>query len=391
MYRIGDRPVQSFFKSFYASRDGNFAFTTALVLPALLMAAGLAVDLLEMSRVRGNLQEAVDSAALAAASAMAAKGAPEQDAKALAASFIAGHMGITADDKNNLESPAVDVGQKALSNNAKSYTVKVTANYTVKLSGLQVLLGRSTAVVSASGTAESSTESKNPISMYLALDRSGSMQWVTSTIDTTQTACNNYYEANWPKATYQSPCYVKKIDSLKMAVSALATEFAKLDPNHELIRTGAVSYSSSANTPSPLAWGTTTTTTYVNALTASGSTNSTPALQIAYNALTATTENAAHMAKTGLVPAKYIVFMTDCANDSASIDTSTKALCDTAKKNGIQIYTVAFSAPANGKALLAYCASGSSYAFEAENVVQLVAAFQSIAAKTSKLSNRLTQ
>lgn len=383
--------MYSLLKSLAASRDGNFAFTSAIVLPALLMAAGLAIDLSEMSRVRDNLQEAVDSASLAAASALAAKGASEDEAKKLAAAFIEGHMANTDPDGTDQTKPAVDIGQKALSNNAKTFTVTVTANQVVKLSGLQVLLGRSTATVAATGVAESSTESKNPISMYLALDRSGSMQWVTSTVDTSKAACDNYYEANWPKAVYQKPCYVKKIDSLKMAVAALAAQFEQTDPRHELVRTGAVSYSSSANSPSPLGWGTSATTTYVNALTATGGTNSTPALQIAYDGLVAASENQAHMSKSGLVPAKYIVFMTDGANDNTNVDTSTKALCDTAKKNGIQIYTVAFSAPDRGKQLLSYCSSGKGYAFEAENVNQLVAAFQAIAAKTSKLSNRLTQ
>lgn len=384
-------PVSSLAKSFFASRDGNFAFTTALVLPAMLMVIGLALDVTEMSRVKGNLQEAVDSAALSAASALAAKGASEKDAKALAASFIQGHMAASSDDKKNLSSPAIDIGQKALSSNAKSFTVKVSANYTVKLSGFQVLLGRNTATVNAVGVAESSTESKNPLSMYLVLDRSGSMQWVTTTVDTSQSACNNYYESNWPKATYEKPCYLKKIDSLKMAVSALAAQFDQLDPKKELVRTGAVSYSSANNTPTPLAWGTAATKSYVEALTATGGTNSTAAIQAAYNGLIAASENQAHLTKNGLVPAKYIVFMTDGANDSTSVDTSTKAVCDTAKKNGVQIYTVAFSAPDRGKQLLTYCSSGSGYAFEAENVNQLVAAFQSIAAKTSKLSNRLTQ
>jgi Flp pilus assembly protein TadG len=382
--------VLSFGRSFLACRKGNFAITTAVILPALGMAVGLALDVTQMSRAREDLQEAVDSAALSAASSLAAKGMSEKDAKAQAAAFIRGHMPAPKEDEEDTVSPTVDIGQTTMSGNAKSFRVKVASTYSVRLSGFQTLLGYKYANVSAVGVAESTTESKNPVSMFLVLDRSGSMQWVTSTVDTSQTACNNYYESKWPNPVYGKPCYLKKIDSLKMAVSALTQQFEASDAKHELVRVGAVSYSSVANTPTPLAWGTSAATSYVNALTATGSTNSTGAMQAAYNGLMAASENQAHLDKTGLVPTKYIVFMTDGANDSTTIDNTTKALCDTAKNNKIQIYTVAFSAPARGKQLLSKCASGSSYYFEAENVNQLVQAFQAIAAKTSKLSNRLT-
>ena len=370
------------------NKSGNFGIATAFMIPMLMMAIGLGIDITEMSRKREDLQQAVDAAALGAASSLATNGITTEQAKALAASFVKGHLAGTPDGAQNMGTPEVTVVPTTPTTHSKAYAVTVKTSYNVPMSGFQALLGFHYARVSAVGVANSETESRNALSMYLVLDRSGSMQWVTTTVDATQAACNNYYEANWPKATYQSPCYIKKIDSLKAAVSALAAQFETSDPTHELVRTGAVSYSSAANTPSPLAWGTSAATTYVNALTASGSTNTTNAFQAAFNGLKAATEDAAHQAKTGLVPSK---FMTDGQNDNANIDTATKALCDQAKATGIKIYSVAFSAPAIGKQLLSYCSSGSSYYFEATNMPQLVAAFSEIGAKTSKLSNRLTQ
>ncbi len=372
-------------------RKGNFSITTAFLLPVLLMVVGLALDYTEMSRKREVLQQAVDAAALSAASTMATNGTSAAGAQALAISFLKGHMATTSSAALDLQPPVIDITQTSVTTHSKSFKVKVTDSYNVQLSGFQTLLGISHARVTAVGTAESSTESRNPLSMYLVLDRSGSMQWVTSTVDTSQSSCYNYYEYNWPTATYQHPCYVKKIDSLKLAVSALASTFETADPTHELVRLGAVSYSTVAATPLAPVWGSSSAKSYVNALTASGGTNSTPGFQIAYNALMSTTEDQAHMAKTGLVPSKYIVLMTDGSNDNSANDATTKSLCDAAKTGGIKVYTVAFDAPDRGKALLSYCASGTDYYFEAASVPQLVAAFQAIGDKTSRLSNRLTQ
>ena len=93
----------------------------------------------------------------------------------------------------------------------------------------------------------------------------------------------------------------------------------------------------------------------------------------------------------GQVPTKYIVFMTDGANNYSSDDTSTLATCASAKKDGIEIYTVAFMAPTAGQTLLKTCATDSSHYFQAENMAALVAAFKVIGERTSAVVSRLTQ
>ncbi len=374
-------------------RNGNFAITTAFVMPVLLMGIGIAVDLTTLTRTREQLQNAVDSAALAATSAMVNSGMTADNAKKLAASMLRGQMSATTStgESVNIEAPTVTITETSPSVNSKIYTAEVVANYDVPLSGFQVLLGYTASRISAVGSAQSEIEKKNPISMYLVLDRSGSMQWVTTVVDTTQTACNNYYEANWPNPTYQNPCYVKKIDSLKTAVKVLADQLDSNDPTKEYVRMGAVSYNTAIQTPQALAWGTTDVRTYVNALTASGGTNAAPGMQTAYQSLNASSENQAHMQKNGGTPSKFILLMTDGANDNTNNDATTLSWCTTAKNAGMKIYTVAFVAPDRGKALLASCSSGTEYYFEASNVAQLISAFQSIGQKTSKLANRLTQ
>ena len=60
-------------------------------------------------------------------------------------------------------------------------------------------------------------------------------------------------------------------------------------------------------------------------------------------------------------------------------------LCDKIKAKKVKIYTVAFNAPVAGKQILAYCASGSEYAFTPDNAAELKDAYTSIATEISDL------
>ena len=62
-----------------------------------------------------------------------------------------------------------------------------------------------------------------------------------------------------------------------------------------------------------------------------------------------------------------------------------KILCDNIKARGVKIYTVAFQAPAAGKAILGYCASGPELAFTPENSDELKDAYTHIAQSISDL------
>ena len=185
------------------------------------------------------------------------------------------------------------------------------------------------------------------------------------------------------------------------AAGNLFGELNSADPNAEYARTGAVSYDLVEYAASRLAWGTAAVSGYVNALQSGGGTNSSGAMNTAYTSLTAKNaagndaEDALHQQKTGQTPKKYIVFMTDGDNNDdkwggRSYDTSTKTTCDNAKSKGIEIYTIAFMAPAGGQALLHYCASDDAHYFKAEKMEDLLAAFKAIGAKTSAQLTRLT-
>jgi Flp pilus assembly protein TadG/uncharacterized protein YegL len=370
---------------------GNLSVMAALILPVGLGAAGLALDASKMIATRTALQNAADAAALAAASALANKGVTTTEAKALAADFIAGQMSNNVDNAEELATPFnfgsctnVDVTETSTVGTAKKYNVKVTTCYDVKYTALSAFLGKSGGRLTVSSSTESSTESKNALSMYLVLDRSGSMSEYTDTV-------SGSYSCRYGRKTVTCYTYYDKITALRMAATNLMNQLGASDPDTTLVRTGAVSYNASMQTPVDMAWGETSTKSYISALTATGGTDSSLAFKTAYNALSATTEDAKHMAKNGQVPSKYIVFMTDGDNNYTTADTATKQWCDKARTAGIEVYSVAFMAPDRGKALLNYCATTSAHYFAAEDADDLNAAFEYIGDRATETATRLTQ
>jgi Flp pilus assembly protein TadG/uncharacterized protein YegL len=391
-------------------RGGNFAMMTAIVFPVMLATGGVAIDMTNMVMTKASLQDATDSAALAAASALANDGKSEAEAKLIAMRFLKTQMidsssidnpvGADGDkeaaggkDENDLDSTTVvKIKETALLGNGKSFKVDVSTKYTVEFNAFTRLLGQTSTTLNSKSSAESATESKNALSMFLVLDKSGSMAWVTNEKNATISSCVNWTEANWGKTVKAtSPCYVSKMGALKLAVASLFTQFTIADPTNTFVRTAAISYDSVSYTPTPLNWGSVGSLAYVNLLNADGGTASAAAMKTAYTKLKESSENAAHKTKNGQVPTKYIVFMTDGDNNNTSDDTKTKETCDSARKDGIEVYSVAFMAPTRGQNLLKYCATTTSHYFQAENMAALVAAFKVIGERTSAVVSRLTK
>lgn len=390
-------------------RGGNFGMMAAVAAPMLLAAGGVAIDMADMMTAKTRMQDEADAAALAAASALVSKDPPTLDkAKEIALSFLnAQSTGNAVDSlgtKTAVADPdatdpvsnqaTIDIVESANGATGKSYKVTVLNKQTLQFNAMTRLLGQKSIELETLSTAESATESKNALSMYLVLDRSGSMAWKTNTLNTTKNSCPNYTEANWGKYPYlkaTSPCYVTKIDALKTAVSDLFKQLNTADPNASYVRTAAVSYNAAQDKAGTLDWGTAATSTYVDALVATGGTASGNAFKTAYEKVTEATEDSNHKAKNGQVPTKYIVLMTDGENNNTSDDTMTLQWCDTARKNNVQVYTVAFMAPARGQQLLKSCATTEANYFEAEEAADLIAAFKAIGERASAVATRLTK
>ncbi|WEX77031.1 TadE/TadG family protein [Sinorhizobium numidicum] len=407
-------------------RGGNFGMMTALVAPLLLAVGGVSIDMANMLMTKNQLQDATDAAALAAASALVSDEKPDiETAKTIARKFLKTQMAGTSsadvpgegatmaaanttpasttpnwDDVNTSEVVITEVPNGA---KGKSFKVSVVNKHLLQFNAMTRLLGKNSIELQTSSTAESATESKNAISMYLVLDRSGSMAWKTDTIDKTRTKCINWTASNWGNSYVKetSPCYVDKITTLKSAVEKLFTPLAKVDPDNEYLRVGTVAYNNRQDKPSNLTWGTKDASDYVEALSATGGTDSSSAFDAAVDELLLDSENEAHLAKNGQTPEKYIVFMTDgentsyngrtSARDQEKADSVTKAACTTAKNSGIAVFTVAFMAPQRGKDLLKACATSLDHYKEADDAAALVSEFEKIGQKAAAMTARLTK
>ncbi|WP_037094350.1 TadE/TadG family type IV pilus assembly protein [Rhizobium leguminosarum] len=393
----------------FSDRGGNFGIMTAIMMPVLLGVAGMAIQVGDMLLSKQQLQEAADSAALATATALANGTIQTSQAEAFAQNFVAGQMANYLQSGSDIKSGTGVTVQTSTSGKSTSYQVTVSPSYDLTVNPLMQAVGFSTQHLSVSGTTVGGhSETQGSISMFLALDKSGSMGDNTTTVTTESFTykCNPHLNPSGKNTIYDTCTgtrtrYYTKIEALKLAAGNLFGQLNSADPNAEYVRTGAVSYDIVQYPASSLAWGTTAVTSYVNALQSGGGTNSSGAMSTAYTSLTAKNaagndaEDAAHKQKTGQVPKKYIVFMTDGDNNNdtsggRSYDTATKTTCDDAKSKGIEIYTIAFMAPAGGQALLHYCASDDSHYFQAEKMEDLLAAFEAIGAKASAQMTRLT-
>ncbi|MFP5078611.1 vWA domain-containing protein [Rhizobium sp. YIM 134829] len=365
-------------RAFARERGGNFAMMGALLLPMLIGAAGVGIDVTRLVLAKTELQDAVDVAALAASSGLANEVMTVDQAKAVARNNLviamsnAKRSGMTVEEAKDADDVAknaeitIDTSATGVGS-GKKYTIIVSASSRQRLTPLSKMLGLNDVTLSATGQSVGTTATESALSMFLVLDRSGSMGEKTNITG------------------------VNKIQSLKLAVAGLLTQMTKADPNDTYVRTAAVSYNGQMDTPSAFTWTEKTTLDYVNALTAKDSTNSSKAMETAFTSLTNGNEDEAHRIKNGLVPKKFIVFMTDGDNTSSSYDTATKKTCNDARAKNVTVYTVAFMAPAKGKSLLQSCATSPSHYFPAENANALIAAFASIGRDASQLAVRLTK
>ncbi|WP_229574577.1 TadE/TadG family type IV pilus assembly protein [Rhizobium sp. 'Codium 1'] len=397
-----DRQKKSIVSRFLSDRAGNFGITTAIIIPVVAATAGVAMDYNRMVQVRAALQDSADSAVLSAANALAKndnlsdEAALELARKFMKAQFynvVPGASGDSSDipaDEDPLAGAVGNVERKS-SSSGKTFDVTLSTSYVMPTNGLTGLLGWKEVTLGVTASAQATTESKNALSMYLVLDRSGSMAWDTTMVNEAQPTKTVYYSCgNKKTCSYQATNYVVKIDALKLAVANLTTQLTTADPESKYVRTAAVAYEAKMYTPASFNWGSAHTLSYVQALVASGGTDSSDAMARAYTDVIKSSEDTAHKNKNGQVPSKFIVFMTDGDNNQSSADTKTKATCESAKKAGVEIFTVAFMAPSKGQALLEYCATSTSHYYDAQDAAELVAAFKEIGDKAVQASTRLT-
>ncbi|MBB6180753.1 vWA domain-containing protein [Pseudorhizobium flavum] len=383
-------------------RSGNFGMMTAILLPVLLGAAGVALDLTNMMVSKTQLQEAADSAALAASTALASgEAADEAAARELAKQFFLGQASNTLGaEAASALAGTLDIDIKTTATaTGKKFQVQVGSNYDLALTPLMGVLGQGSMNIATSGTSTSGTEEeRSALSMYLALDRSGSMAFVTE--QTKPGTCDNYTRNSWPYPASNSPCYVRKIEALQAASAVLFSTLREADPDKTMVRLGATSYTDETQPARAMEWGVDGVEKYVQALPylPTGGTDANGALKNAWDALKSKNEaeKDAHESKDNDKFDRYILLMTDgemtgnSSNWNENLDNKVRKKCEEAKKDKITIFSVAFMAPSRGKELLNYCASGAENYFQPETMDDLVAAFEAIGKKAAQSATRLT-
>ncbi|SOE08616.1 putative Flp pilus-assembly TadE/G-like protein [Hoeflea halophila] len=353
--------------SLVEDRGGNFAIAAALTIPLLFMAGSLAVDTTNAISMKTQMQNAVDSAALATSTRLANdKGLSLLDAKSFAEKFLNGQL---QEAMNSYQAMAVKPTVSiipTINGSSTAWKVSIVLEGSQAATPMARFLGHEKTTVKVAGTSESASgTTKGSVSLMLVLDKSGSMGWDLGG--------------------------QVKMNVLKTAVIGLLTELKLADPEEKYVRIGGVSYDTKIDKKQGLKWGTDYAGKFVGKLEAKGGTDSTDAFKWAHEKVTYDKEDKEHLKETGQTPTKYIVLMTDGDNNYVSADTSTKILCDKAKKDGVKVYSVAFAAPDRGKQLLSYCASSGAHFFDAKDSAELIAAFKNIGQQASKVVSRLTQ
>lgn len=402
-------------------RQGNFAMMTALALPLMMGVAGAGLELTRAMQVKSDLQNAADSGTLAAATKFReTEGkASDDELKAQVKLFLGTSdfaKDLSAAEKIAFDQSVDSIPSRFKTSKGDGFRIATTVSYQMPLNPLLSLIGAKSIKLSATSTTESSFNNGSPMSMYLVLDRSGSMSFKTDTVDKSKVSCPNYTAANWGQSqasVTSKPCYVNKSTSLKTAVSFLVTTLNNSDPTYKsggspestLVRTAAIAYNDASFTEQPLTWGTAKANTYVKAIPQypEGGTNANAALTTAYNALKSnngdiksTTEGIEHTKQNNSFYNRYIVLMTDgemtglSASWNPTIDAQVRATCAKAKADDIKIFTIAFMAPDRGKSLLQACATSVDNYYAPENMEEIVAAFGDIAKKASGNVSRLT-
>lgn len=409
-------------------RRGNFGMMTALLLPLSIGVGGMAIDLTNVMQQKADLQAMADAATLAAAAKLSTTDAmTEAEAEALATEYMVGQklqeleqQGLTEEQlaaakAELLGSTSAEATITSTGGSSKAFEVTMNTTYAIELNPLTQMLGFKTVPISISSTANSAREG-NALSMYLVLDRSGSMAWDTTTVDpvTPTKTVTGWHKCGWYDCwgTYETTNYVTKIAALKTAASVMFTELLKAsapdvtsvslqqEEAKKLIRVGAVSYTHETQKEQKPAWGTTKAAEYVEALPSvpTGGTDATGALDVALTAFKSSndTEATQHKAKGNDNFGRFIVLMTDgemtgySSSWNQTIDNKVRAQCQTAKDDDITVFTVAFMAPDRGKSLLKACASGDENYYESDNMTDLVKAFGDIGRKAAKTAVRLT-
>ncbi len=363
--RSDDMNIMKMINKFFLNKRGNVVITFSLAFIPIMLSVGAAIDYSRSANLHSRIARATDAALLAAVSNVMnevdmddIEAVNERLNEDFEPFFLANMYDAEDYDYNGFEITYVP--------GTLGVNVKVFADYNAVVFPVVGLEGWKTDVFAA---AKMRVKAGGAVSMFLVLDRSGSMA---------ESNGGRRKDGKRRSGKKGGGNNETKMESLQTAVNTMTINLKAADPEEKYLRMGAVAYSSYMWPHLDIKWDLDEANAYVQNMESYGGTDSSDAIDKAYTQLIQATEQSEHQNKSGQTPKLVIVFMTDGDNNYSGDDTSTINTCDTAKAHGVEIYTVAFMAPRNGEALLSNCASSDSHYFEPQNNDDLIEAFKSI-------------
>lgn len=297
---------------FKKDTHGNFALIWGFGLTATLISVGAAVDLATAARVTTTAQAAADQVALSAAVFYSQyERLPENSSEG----FLDGQV-YRGDDAGYSFPSSVHGGNRRVKIRAdyNEETGEVVVNVSGRVrTAFMGMLGSSYKTLKFSSEATANfreTEIKNPASITLVLDNSGSMSW-----DDEPAQCTSSWASSCSSPRGAEPRIDGLKDSTKNFMDLLDSYVGpQAVTGKRVLRTGMIPFDDSIinNRQVSMKWGT-INDGQIRAMSPSGATNSSPPIARAWEWLQ--DEIAVHEAETNQDnPLRYMIFMTDGQN-----------------------------------------------------------------------------
>ena len=314
------------FKRFNRDEGGQFAIMFALFTIMLLAGVMVAVDFSKLTSTKTKVAAITDAAALAGAQAF-----DRPDRLLVVKEFL---------KLNGDKSLPVSVMSEPIirfDDATQEVSVSIDANVDLPFAKIFGMGNRDVAYRSVAGY----PGTMDPLTIAFALDISGSMGGTTSDGQV-------------------------KLTALKSASNALFDIIQGKVKNPESIgkhiRTGVSAFNSGLAVDQNMEWGFGQTRATIEGLAAGGATNTFSALENAHKQILddrmvrITEKPDFDLARLD----EFVIFMTDgenTAGDPVFLDDESYESCIAMREDGIEIYAIAFTAPARGQMLLLDCAS----------------------------------
>ncbi|MBY7649921.1 MAG: hypothetical protein DBO98_05540 [Candidatus Liberibacter europaeus] len=355
-----------YIRKFLINKLGSFSTITVIIIPLIIMFSGFAFDVVNMFYVKLELNYILDRALMNTSEHLISSNKDFQLSDIY--NSIKHNMNIELCNDFHDQS-AIDGILNSLDIHfdkmLSQYSISVKSNYKMHMNPLNILrYSKNNEFVNIDVHSSTLINIKNNFtSIMFIVDVSSSM--------------NSTFGHFWELFFKPS-----KLTITKRSINDLLNRIEKINSFEGMILVGGVTYNNSIVDVFPLNPSIKEFRKKINAIEASGGTDSLPAVLEGYNMLMSQDTTF------GKKRHKYIIFMTDGNNNIYSQTIKTINVCDNAKKDGITIFTIAIDTGSFDTRLVKQCASaGDDY--YAENSNDMNDIFAKIAKKLTDSAIRL--